>query len=49
MQEGGTVVAFVNTLQQPTPTGIWLNVLPFVLLAVLIVAAIVVLARKRRN
>lgn len=49
VQEGGTVVAFVNTYQQPTPTGIWLDVLPFALLAVLIVAAIVVLARKRRN
>lgn len=49
VQEGGTVVAFVNTFQQPTPTGIWLDVLPFALLAVLIVAAIVVLARRRRN
>lgn len=49
VKKGGTVVAFVNTYQQPTPTGIWLDVLPFAILAVLIVAAIVVLAKKRRN
>lgn len=49
LAEKGTTIEFLNTLQESVPTGILLDILPFVLLAFLIAAAAVILVKKRRD
>lgn len=49
LSEDGTTVEFLNTLQQTAPTGILLDIAPFALLAVILVASGILLARRSRR
>lgn len=49
LEEDGITVEFLNTLQQTAPTGILLDVAPFALLAAILAATGILLAKKSRR